>query len=331
MSCNLKPWKIDVNVLVIFFVRDDVLAKTFESIRQARPRRLLLWQDGARKGREDDIEKIECCRKIVENIDWDCEVYKNYQTKNWGCDPSTFYSHKWAFSIVDKCIILEDDCLPTQSFFRYCKELLDKYENDTRINRICGMNNLGELSNCPDDYFFSRSGSVWGWATWKRVSDSWEADYKFLDDNYTINLLLQNNIKFKDYLKTVKRHQKTGVPHWESIQSMRKLLTSSFDIVPSKNMIKSLGVSEESTHSVSNIKLVPKKIRPIFYELPVFECKFPIKHPKYMVENVEYSKLLHRRSHIGLFTRLESILRHLIYGDTRNYTKKIIKRLLCIK
>lgn len=148
----MKSWKTDVAVLLIFFVRDDVFSKTFEAVKKARPRTLLLFQDGPREGRSDDIEGIKRCREIAEAIDWDCTVYRNYQDKNWGCDPATFYSHKWAFSLVDKCIILEDDCVPSQSFFPFCKELLDKYENDLRISRIAGMNNLGVFDECPDDY-----------------------------------------------------------------------------------------------------------------------------------------------------------------------------------
>ena len=93
MNPALKSWNIDVSVLIIFFVRDDVLKETFESVRKARPRRLLLWQDGAREGRQEDVEGIERCRKIVDNIDWNCEVYKNYQTCNWCCDTSTLPSH----------------------------------------------------------------------------------------------------------------------------------------------------------------------------------------------------------------------------------------------
>ena len=123
----MKPWNIDVAVLIIFFVRDDTLKKVFESVKAARPSKLLLWQDGPRENRPDDIQGIQKCRKIVEDIDWDCEVYKNYHDQNMGCDPSTFYADKWAFSLVDKCIILEDDQAPVQSFYPYCKELLDKY------------------------------------------------------------------------------------------------------------------------------------------------------------------------------------------------------------
>ena len=102
-------WEIDVNVLLIFFVRDKVFQKTFDAVKKARPRRLFLWQDGPRAGRPDDLEGIERCRKIAENIDWDCEVYTKYNEKNIGCDPSIYYAYKWAFSYVDKCIFLEDE------------------------------------------------------------------------------------------------------------------------------------------------------------------------------------------------------------------------------
>ena len=93
----MKPWKIDVAVMIIFFVRDDTLQKVFDSVKVARPRKLLLWQDGPREDRPDDLQGIMKCRKIVENIDWDCEVIKNYHEENMGCDPSTFYADKWAY------------------------------------------------------------------------------------------------------------------------------------------------------------------------------------------------------------------------------------------
>ena len=115
----MKNYQIDVPVLVIFFARPDTLEKVFESIKEARPSKLLLWQDGPRN--ENDIPGIEACRKIFDAVDWDCEVHTNYHSENMGCDPSTFRAQKWAFSIVDKCIVLEDDMVPAQSFYLYCK------------------------------------------------------------------------------------------------------------------------------------------------------------------------------------------------------------------
>ena len=122
-----KPALTDVPVLLIFFARPESLGLVFEQIKEARPQKLFLYQDGARDNRPDDIINIEKCRKIVDEIDWECEVYRKYQERNIGCDPSEYIAQKWIFEYVNQAIILEDDDVPSQSFFPFCKELLDKY------------------------------------------------------------------------------------------------------------------------------------------------------------------------------------------------------------
>lgn len=286
----MNQWEIDVPVLCIFFARPEQFKRTFAAVRKARPRTLLLWQDGPRQGREDDIENIKKCREIAEQIDWECTVYRNYHNENMGCDPSTFYSHKWAFSIVDKCIILEDDVEASQDFFIYCKELLDRYENDSRINKICGMNQVRGFE-CPDSYFFSSTGSVWGWATWKRVADTWEENYGFLHDAYSMELLkkIKNDASFLNYMGVCKRHANSGIAHWETIESYSRFLNSQLCIIPAVNLIHNIGLGENSTHSNVALECVPKKIREAMYS-HAESMEFPIKHPKYIIENLKYKE-----------------------------------------
>ena len=283
-----KDWKIDVPVLLIFFARPDTLEKVFESIREARPSTLLLWQDGPREGRPDDIENIEKCRKIVENIDWECTVYKKYNEKNYGCDPSTFYSHKWAFSLVDKCIILEDDRIPSQSFYPYCKYLLDKYENDERINHICGTNLFDVYEDCPEDYFFAPCGST-AWATWKRVADSWDENYKFLDDEYKLKCLeaLYGKTWANSWRGTAIRHKNTGVPYWETVLGMDALLHSRLAIIPKKNMVCDIGLTENATHAHSHVECLPKEFKNMF-NMKVHELQFPLNEPEHIVADMNY-------------------------------------------
>lgn len=129
---------MDISVLILFFNRPDSLAKVFEAVRKARPARLFLYQDGPRG--ERDIPGIEACRRVVERVDWPCHVERLYQERNYGCDPSEFISQRWAFSQTDKCIVLEDDDVPSPSFFTFCKEMLDRYADDERIGMIAGFN-----------------------------------------------------------------------------------------------------------------------------------------------------------------------------------------------
>ena len=110
----MKPALVDVAVLILFFNRPEPLKAVFSQVKKARPSKLFLYQDGPRN--EKDMPGILACREVVKDIDWECEVQQLYQEKNYGCDPSEYMSQKWAFSHVDKCIVLEDDDIPSLSF-----------------------------------------------------------------------------------------------------------------------------------------------------------------------------------------------------------------------
>ena len=115
-------------------------------------------------------------------VDWPCRVHRLYQERNFGCDPSEYLSQKWAFSLTDKCIVLEDDDVPADSFFPFCKEMLDRYADDERIGMVAGFNTDERTPDVgADSYFFTTNFSIWGWASWRRVIDRWDASYSFLD------------------------------------------------------------------------------------------------------------------------------------------------------
>lgn len=152
-------------ILLIFFNRPTAFAQVFEKVREAKPKTLILAQDGARN--ERDHAGIQACRKIAESVDWNCEVIRDYSSENLGCGMKPFTAITNALQKFEKIIILEDDCIPSQSFFRYCDELLERYKNDDRIAYISGLNHF-ERWDCGDyDYFFSRAASIGAWATWQ--------------------------------------------------------------------------------------------------------------------------------------------------------------------
>lgn len=297
--------KVNVAVLLIFFTRTRVTTFTFEQIRKARPTRLYLYQDGPREGRNDDIENIKKCREIVESmIDWECEVHRLYQDKNYGCDPSEYISQKWMFETETKGIIIEDDDVMSESFFPFCKELLDRYENDTRINMICGRNQLGTYDINGADYFFCRGGGIWGWATWKRTIDSWDTQYKFLNDKYSMNILREKyGRSFDSFVKICKWHKSTGKEFYESIRSANQFTNNQLNIVPTKNMTCNIGIDIESTHSYADpYRIIRKNRSALFSE--IFEYEFPLKHPQYVIEDCIYQKMYDRIMSGSFFVRL---------------------------
>lgn len=325
------PAKVDVAVLLLFFTRTDSFEKVFEAVREARPSKLFLYQDGPRG--ERDMAGIEACRKIAENIDWECEVYRKYQERNYGCDPSEYLSQKWAFSIVDKCIVLEDDDVPSQSFFPFCKELLDRYEHDERISMISGFNTDEVTPDVADDYFFTSAQAIWGWASWRRVIDRWQGDYAFLDDENAMRLL-RAKCKRQGFraamIDMARDHRASGKEFYETIMWADMVLNSGLAIMPTRNMVNNLGAVNDSTH-FSSLTTMNHRMRSIF-TMKRYEIDFPLKHPRYVIENVDFKERyykVHAWNHpwIKIQNSIEELFLNLKHGNF-SFIGKAVKRRL---
>ncbi len=324
---------MDISVLILFFNRPEVLKPVFDEVRKAQPARLFLYQDGPRG--ERDIPGIEACRKIVEQIDWPCEVHRMFQEKNYGCDPSEFISQRWAFSQVDKCIVLEDDDVPTQSFFRFCKEMLDRYENDDRIGMIQGCNFEERTDDADDaDYFFSTNFCISGWASWSRVINQWDEHYTWLDEPRTVERLEQLIEERKlrnDFLPMARAHKASGKAYYETIFMAHLLLNSQLAIVPRLNLINNIGVMEDSVHFSGGVQLLPSGYRR-FFTMKRYDLNFPLRHPKHILEHVRHRQRVYRiagwrHPWIKVWRSFEELYLNMRHGQWKAIFKAIKKRI----
>ena len=289
-------------VLLIFFNRPDTFCRVFEQVRKAKPNKLYLAQDGPRN--EGDLDGILKCRRIAENIDWECEVFKNYSDVNLGCGVRPSSAISWALSKEESVIILEDDCVPSISFFRYCSELLEKYKFDTRIGMISGLNHF-EYWDCDYSYFFTKSGAIWGWATWARA---WQFyDYNLQNFNTVNKKLLFSNINNKriakrrialwekTYRLTSKEEQ---ISYWDIQWGLIKFLQSQMVIVPKENMITNIGVGATSTHA----KKAKNNKNTGFFNISSHEIN-EIKHPPYMLIDKMYDDRVYKICYPSFFRK----------------------------
>jgi len=137
---NFTPPKpLETAVLFLVFNRLDTTKQVFEAIKKAKPPRLYIAADGARKNIDNEDKIVQDIRNyLISNIDWECEVKTLFREKNLGCKYAVSGAIDWFFENKEMGIILEDDCLPSQSFFWFCEELLNKYKDDKRIFLISG-------------------------------------------------------------------------------------------------------------------------------------------------------------------------------------------------
>ena len=328
------PAKIDVAVLLLFFNRPESFGQVFAEVKKARPSKLFLYQDGPRG--ERDIAGIEACRQVVadKNIDWECDVHRNYLSQNQGCDPSGFRSHKWAFSLADKVIVLEDDVVPAQSFFPFCKEMLDRYEHDERITMIAGFNVDEITRDCPYDYFFTSAFCIWGWASWRRVAEQWDESYSFMADDFNMHQMeavaRQRGYR-RSMLPMFRDHSRSGKEYFETIDWANMILNSGLAVMPAKNQINNIGLLPDSTHYNSELSTTPRRLRRI-YTMQRHELRFPLEHPKYVIENVDYQNHLYKvnawnHPWIKIQYSLEELWHNLRYGKFRFIWQSIKNRM----
>lgn len=292
-----RPYKTDVAVLMLFFNRPETFAQAFAAVREACPSRLFLYQDGPRKGNEADRLGVEACRKIAsdENIDWQCEVKRNYQTENAGCDPSGFLSQQWAFSMADKVVVVEDDVVVAPTFIAFCKEMLDRYEHDPRVWLISGFNTDEVTPHVPTDYFFTSAFSIWGWASWRRVANQWEGDYAFMRDEFTrrsLAELVRDRGYRRDFMAMCSDHAASGKPYFESVFWASMLMNNGLAIMPTRNMVSNVGATADSTH-YSALQTMPHGMRRIF-TMKRYDLAPPLKHPRHVMEYAPYRHHLYR-------------------------------------
>ena len=313
--------KNDVAVLLILFTRTETLRRTFNVIRQARPSRLFLYQDGPRN--EVEAKKIEAARRIVadEEIDWECDVQRSYHTENSGAWASNYRAQRWAFSMAEKCIVIEDDSTPSPSFIPFCVEMLNRYEHDERITMIAGFNHE-EQTETPYDYLFTTVFPIWGWASWRRVVDQWDEEYSVLDDDFNRHQLeayVEHREGWKEMVKKMQKHKAAGKLIYETVFWSACMLNSGLTIVPTKNLIQNSAISEESAHFQSSLKTLPRRMQQLL-TMKSHELQFPLRHPKYVIENVEYKQRVFRimawgHPWIKIGRSFEELYRNLRYGN----------------
>jgi hypothetical protein len=266
-------------VVLLVFNRPSLTRQVFEAIRAARPPQLLVIADGPRSDKPSEAEKCTLVREIVEEVDWPCEVLRNYSDINLGCKKRVSSGIDWAFERVEEAIFLEDDCLPHPTFFPYCEELLEKYRYDPRIAAISGDNFQFDREHIQESYYFSRHNHIWGWASWRRAWQHYDVDMKQWDrvsKSDWLNDILDNDISaVKVWQERLQDVYEGKIDTWDYQWVFACWLQRGLTIVPNVNLIGNIGFGLEATHTLD----LDSKLA----NLPVMPISLPLRHPDLIV------------------------------------------------
>ena len=199
---------------------------------------------------------------------------------------------------------------------------------------IAGFNHEEVTKDIPYDYFFANICSIWGWASWRRVIDQWDENYTFLEDEFNMKQLKDviKERKFRDdFIYMCQRHKENGKAYYETIFHASMLFNNGLAIIPTRNMINNLGVTDDSTHFAGSVHTLPKGYRRIF-TMKRYEMEYPIRHPRYVIENVAYKQSVYRimawgHPWIKISRSFEELFLNLKYGNISYIKKAFIHRI----
>lgn len=287
------PGPLDTAVLFLIFNRPNTTQQVFRAIHKAKPPRLYIAADGPRKGHKNDIARCNKVREIATNIDWECEVRTLFRNNNQGCKLAVNSAIDWFFENESQGIILEDDCLPSQSFFWYCEDLLNKFKNDNRIFIISGYNKQNQWAVKGSSYFYSNFGGIWGWASWRRAWTHNELamtdlDKYIMQDKFTHLLGKKVGAMRQREIENVKKY---NINTWAYPWAYTRHKNGGLACVPTKSLIKNIGFGNDATHTISPSS---EKVEQHEIGFPLLSNDFFIADAKYDQNFISKPSLLNR-------------------------------------
>ena len=295
---------IKTPVVFMIFKRPDKAEKVFEAIRQAKPAKLLVIADGPRADRPGEAKNCAATRKIIDRVDWDCEVIKNYSEINLGAGKRVSSGLDWVFDQVEEAIILEDDCVPHPTFFPFCEELLERYRYDERIASISGQNVQFGSRRTENSYYFSRYPLIWGWATWRRAWQYYDFEIKLWPEIKTKNLLRDILLDpeaekcWSEIFQSLYEGRRRDA--WDSQWTFACWIQSRLSIISNVNLISNIGFGKDATNTHDENSL--------HHNLATEAIQFPMKHPPFIIRDAQADKFTQKTlyNYLGFLKKLDA-------------------------
>lgn len=306
---------IKAPVLLITYNRPDTTQKVFDGIKRTMPSRLYVFNDGPRLGNVEDLKAREEIKGIINQVDWECEVFRNFSEINLGCGLGVSGAITWAFEKEYRLIILEDDCVPSIHFFDFCNYCLEKYKNNDQIVHVAGNNYTESHNYSREDYLFSKYGHIWGWATWKRAWSHFDfemKDWPYIRDNKKLNdffNLKREVLYFEEQFDSY--YYDKNLP-WGLRWFFTRIKINGLSIVPRINLIKNIGYI--GTYSNTEYK----------YDVDLNANFIVTNEPLSVLCNTQYD-IYHFKNHINKKTKRYLFIR--VYRKLKKKVNALLKLL----
>lgn len=304
-------------ILILTFNRPDLTKKLLIVLSKIKPNNIFFASDGPREHIKSDMNNVNKTRGLIRLINWSCDVKTLFNDKNLGCAKSVHQAIDWFFENVDQGIILEDDCIPDETFFTFSSEMLKKYRNHKKIMAIggqCFNHKTLKITN-KESYQFSGYIFCWGWATWRRAWRNFDFNMRRWNDLSAQKILQtrgNNSILFSMYWTRIFNDlYENKINSWAYRWLYSCWMNNGISIIPNANLVQNIGFRNDATHTSKGNKFTEN--------LPLQKLVLPIRHPKKISIDIKNDLWLSKNIY-GITAY--SILKEIIF----NLLKRLINR-----
>lgn len=261
-------------IVLFAFKRPAHTRRTLESLAQNREfldSPLFVYCDGARN--EGEVGLVEAVRQLVR--DW---PHPNKtviaRDRNWGLANSVIDGVTQLCDRFGRVIVVEDDMVVSPYFLDYMNTALDKYQDDGRVISIHGYS--FPIAGLPEA-FFIKGASCWGWATWKRGWDLFEADGQRLYDELQRKKLMHrfDILGAYPYKKMLHDQIHGRNDSWAIRWYASALLMDKLTLHPGISLVSNIGLDGSGANcDPDDVPLVNFKGAPVcLNEVKIVECQ----------------------------------------------------------
>ena len=303
-----KTIRLEAPIVIIIYNRFYYSTVLYEKLLELKPSRLYIVADGPK----NDSDKLLCLktRKIFDAISWDCNITRIYAETNLGCGPRVYSGLNEVFQSEDRAIVLEDDCIPANSFIAFCNEVLEKFKNDNRFMHISGSNFTPERSNDEFSCIYSKYGHIWGWATWKRAWDLFDynmPEWPLIKEKKVLEYFFNSRKEFNFFSRHFNTYYNDPSKPWGYRWMYCRLINNGLSVIPKENLITNIGADGTYNSAGINNKALYKNV----------SSDFCIKkYPPYVMcnnwfDNYHFTKHIYYSKNYNLKNVFIRLLKHI--------------------
>ena len=281
-------------ILFLTYKRYETTEKVFNQIAQIKPCNFFFVSNAPNPSNyQNEIASIKKIRNLSKQITWDCKLNILFRDEHLQVRESIVSSINWFYESVEEGIILEDDCLPSLSFFYFCEDLLNRFRHDDNIFSINGSCFYSNPILPANSYMLSNHNYVWGWATWRR---SWELYSKELSDwprnrNLLVKKIWPNSFFIRSYWRFIFQEVfDDNIKTWDYQMLYTMWNNRMYSIIPNMNLVSNIGFGIDATFTKDNTA--------IGANCPSYEIDFPLYIPSRLQRNLLDEEVIQKNNFI---------------------------------